>query len=179
MLVKFESSKSFGGLQTFDCGLEPVNEFLKKGLKEHHKKNYNQTYFFLNPNNEVVAYYTLQAFSLTREFLSDVIKTSIPREIPVFRISLLGVQLNMQKQGIGTALIGHAVQTTKEIQKIIGTTGLFLDSDPKAINLYLKSGFINITPIQNDSETPMIYQFWIFIIPLPTPPIKKPTWFLK
>lgn len=156
MLCKYESGVTYLEYKKFNSGLAPVDDFIKKGnYKDHKKKNYNQTYFFLDPNNRIIGYYTLQAFSLTREFMSDLIPTSLPTKIPVFRISLLGVDLSQQRKGIGTALIGDAAKRTTELQQSLGTIGLYLDAEYSAIPLYQKCGFKNITPINNNGETPM------------------------
>jgi GNAT superfamily N-acetyltransferase len=156
MLVKYVSGGNYLGLTTFNSGLAPVDDFLRKGsIKEHSKKNYNQTYLFVDPSNQVIAYYTLQAFSLTKEFLSGVIATSLPKQIPVFRISLLGVQLTHQRKGIGSALVGDAVAKTLALQDELGTIGLYLDAEFTAIPLYQKCNFINITPINPHDVTPM------------------------
>lgn len=168
MLEMFDSQKIYLGTKTFDCGLEAVNSFIRKGnLKTHSKHDFNKSYVVIQKIDEkiekdknkrgdkIIAFYTMQAFSIERSFMQGQYDISLPMEIPAVRICMLGVDKTFQRKGIAKNLIYNAIQNVRSIQNTFGVTGIYLDADSKAVDFYTKLGFNPLTEIQELKETPM------------------------
>ncbi len=158
MLVKYNPNLQFDP-DSFDCGHLGINKFLDKGIKEQYKKGFNHSYLYIE-NGNVIGYYTLQAFALTKERVFEHYnRKSIPTYIPIFRICLLGVDNNSKGKGMGKYLLSNAIKRTMKLKKFVGAVGLYVDSSPDGLRLYTGSGFAMLTPPQSSSETPMILEF--------------------
>jgi len=152
-LVTFDTSLSYKGLKTFDCGNEMINTFVKKSLKKRVKKYLSQAYILLDNNDKFVGFYTLDTFSITRETFETSNKPSgLPPIIPVVKLGMLGIDSTLQKQGIGKRLLRDAFLKVVDISKIAGCAGLYLLAEEKSIAFYESLGFI---ALKNTRPLPM------------------------
>ncbi len=147
-LVTFDASTTYKGLKTFDCGNEMINTFVYKSLKKRVKKHLSQAYILLDQNVKFVGFYALDTFSISREVFELPNKpTGLPPIVPVIKLSMLGIDISLQKQGIGKRLLHDAFLKVVEISKIAGCTGIYLLAEVETISFYKKLGFVAL----NDS----------------------------
>ncbi|PHS33323.1 MAG: GNAT family N-acetyltransferase [Sulfurovum sp.] len=142
-LVTFDASSTYKGLKTFDCGNKMINTFVHKSLKKRVKKHLSQAYILLDQNEKFVGFYTLDTFSINREIFELPNKPSgLPPIVPVIKLSMLGIDISLQKQGIGKRLLQDALLKVVDISKIAGCTGIYLLAEVEAVSFYKKLGFV-------------------------------------
>ena len=142
-LVTFDTSTTYKGLKSFDCGNEMINTFVYKSLRKRIKKHLSQAYILLDENEKFVGFYTLDTFSINRKVFELSNKPSgLPPIVPVIKLSMLGIDISLQKQGIGKRLLQDALVKVVDISKIAGCTGLYLLAEEEAVSFYDKLGFI-------------------------------------
>jgi len=151
-LEKFDTSVSYKGLKTFDCGNDMINTFVKKSLKKRVKKYFSQAYVLLE-NDTFVGFYTLDTFSIARDtFDKEDRPSSLPPIVSVVKLGMLGVDKKMQGQGIGKRLLRDAMLKVAHISEVAGCTGLYLLAEVEAIAFYKALGF---KPLKEDTPLPM------------------------
>ncbi len=142
-LVTFDASITYKGLKSFDCGNEMINTFVHKSLKKRVKKHLSQAYVLLDEKENFLGFYTLDTFSITREIFELTDKPSgLPPIVPVIKLSMLGIDKSLQKQGIGKKLLQDALLKVVDISKIAGCKGLYLLAEEEAVSFYEKLGFV-------------------------------------
>ena len=91
-LVTFDTSTTYKGLKSFDCGNETINTFVQKSLKKRVKKHLSQAYILLNEKENFVGFYTLDTFSINKEIFELPNKPSaLPPIMPVAKLNMLGI----------------------------------------------------------------------------------------
>ncbi len=151
-LEPFNINKSYKGLNNFDCGNEMINKFIKKNLKKRVKKNLSRAYVLIDKEERIIAFYTLDSFSITKDNFNNIDKPSMPPLVPIIKLGMLGVDKKYQGKGLGKRILKNAIMKTLEASKIIGCVGLYLLAEKDAIKFYEKLGFIKL---KNEIPTPM------------------------
>lgn len=134
--------------ENFDCGVELLNNFLKRLLSQQETKRLCKTYVAI-PNNslDILGFYTLSAAGLLAKDLSEKIQKGLPKysEYPVIRIGRLAVDRTVQKRGLGEQLLVHSLVKSFDITNHIGSIGVLVDAkDERARNFYLRYGFNSV-----------------------------------
>ncbi|MCF6243600.1 MAG: GNAT family N-acetyltransferase [Sulfurovum sp.] len=152
-LVTFDATTAYKGLKTFNCANEMINTFVQKSLKKRVKKHLSQAYVLLDKKETFVGFYTLDTFSISRQIFELPDKPNgLPPIVPVIKLGMLGLDISLQKQGIGLKLLQDALLKVVEISKIAGCTGLYLLAESEAVSFYEKLGFV---PLNQSSPLPM------------------------
>jgi ribosomal protein S18 acetylase RimI-like enzyme len=152
-----ESNKKFEFLNAghytggFLCGDPSLDAFLKHSALIHAVNGLSRTYVLATDAdgvpNEVVAYLTLCAGSISKNVVNPRGKKTLPFEqLPALHIARLATHSHHQKQGHARILIAHAFTVALEVSNLIGIFGVHLQAtNPTAIKLYEKLGFIRIS----------------------------------
>jgi GNAT superfamily N-acetyltransferase len=105
----------------------------------------------------VIGYYTLA--------MSEVPTLGLPasfgklpyKMVPAILIARLAVDKNLRGHGLGTRLLGDAIERALAIGKDIGCRCIVVDAYPSAVDWYKKFGFITVNdPSPNSSTCKMI-----------------------
>lgn len=150
-LEKFDISKNYIGIKTFDCNNEMLNKFVQKSLKKRVKKHLSQAYVLLD-NEKFIGFYTLDTFSIAREDFEIDRPSGLPPTIPVIKLGMLGVDKAYQGQSLGKRLLRDALLKVCQISKLAGCAGVYLLAEKDAIEFYIKLGFVKI---KDDEPLPM------------------------
>lgn len=122
-------------LDSFDCGKEELNRFLKRQAWNSQQSHGAQTYVLAN-DLRVVGYYSLAAGSVTYDDATDRVRKGQARHpIPVILLARLAVDLSLHGKGIGAALLKDALLRTAQAADTIGARALLVhakDDDAKA-----------------------------------------------
>lgn len=126
----------------FDCGAEPLNNYLKNFALANNQNGSAKTYI-TTKDGKVIGYYTLT--------LGAVMKATAPQRIgkglanhpvPVIIIARLAVEKNEQGQGIGKALIRDALLRIIDAADIIGGRAVLVHAKDAAVKkFYEQLGF--------------------------------------
>ncbi len=142
-LAQFDPSSSYVGQKQFDCGQDVINGFARRSLKPQVKKNLSVAYVLLDKaqNDRFVGFYTIAQHRIDSAIVAAMHPGSLPQTLPCSRLIMLGVDKGYQGQRLGLMLMQHALTLTKSIGQQIGSFGMYLDADPKAVSFYTKIGF--------------------------------------
>ena len=121
-------------LDSFDCGKEDLNRFLKRQAWNSQQAHSAQTYV-LARELAVVGYYSLAAGSVTHEGATERAKKGLARHpIPVILLARLAVDVALQGKKIGPALLKDALLRAASAADTIGARALLVhakDDDAK------------------------------------------------
>lgn len=113
-------------LESFDCGKENLNRFLKLQAWNNQQANSAQTYV-LAKDLRVLGYYSLAAGSITHDEATARVKKGLARHpVPVILLARLAVDTSLQGKGIGAALLKDALLRTAHAANTIGARALLV-----------------------------------------------------
>ena len=122
-------------LDSFDCGKEELNRFLKRSAWTNQQAHSAQTYVLVR-KTVVLGYYSLAAGAVAYADAGERVKKGLARHpIPVILLARLALDVTCQKQGIGPALLKDAFQRTAQAADTIGARALLVhakDADAKS-----------------------------------------------
>jgi GNAT superfamily N-acetyltransferase len=121
-------------LDSFDCGKEDLNRFLKRQAWNRQQAHSAQTYV-LAKELAVVGYYSLAAGSVTHAEATDRAKKGLARHpIPVILLARLAIDVSLQGKKIGPALLKDALLRAASAADTIGARAVLVhakDDDAK------------------------------------------------
>jgi GNAT superfamily N-acetyltransferase len=113
-------------LDSFDCGKEDLNRFLKRQAWNNQQANSAQIYV-LAQDLIVVGYYSLAASSISHDAATDRVKRGLARHpVPIILLARLAVDTSVQGRGIGPALLKDALMRTAKAADTIGARALLV-----------------------------------------------------
>ena len=130
-------------LSSFDCGVETLNDYLRRYAYLNHQNRSARTYVAAREMH-VVGYYTLAAGSVSRENTPQRVVQGLGQyPIPVILLARLGVDISEQGKGLGKALLKDAILRVAQASDIIGSRAILTHAkDEKAKAFYSKFGFV-------------------------------------
>jgi len=113
-------------LESFDCGKEELNRFLKKHALTNQASDSAQTYV-LAEGLIVKGYYSLAAGTVSHEEATERAKKGLARHpIPVVLLARLAVDASMQGKKIGPALLKDALRRAVHAADTIGARAVLV-----------------------------------------------------
>ena len=134
---KFERKK-------FDCGKEPLNNYILKNVTKDVKAGACTCFVILNDSDHVIGYYTLSAESISLEDAPEEFQKKIKyKYIPVILLGRLAIDKNEFGKGYGKLLLVNSLKRSLQVAKNqIGAVAVIVDPmDNEAIAFYSKYGF--------------------------------------
>jgi predicted N-acetyltransferase YhbS len=128
---------------SFDCGVSPLNEYLKQYALQNQKKDAARTYVATR-GNRVVGYYTLAYGSVSHDEAPLPVKAGLARHpIPVILLARLAVDVSEKGKGLGAGLLKDALLRTLQAAEIAGLRAMLVHAkDDAAKTFYQKYGFV-------------------------------------
>jgi ribosomal protein S18 acetylase RimI-like enzyme len=131
----------------FDCGAEPLNQFLRATARQHLQKGISRTYVLTEQDDPqtIIGFFTLTICEIRSEKLPSEIAKKYPDQVPGVKLARLAVDRQWQRQGIGEILMVEAMQRALLVADTAGGIGLFVDAkDGAAQSYYARYGFITL-----------------------------------
>ena len=124
-------------LDSFDCGKDDLNRFLKRQAWNNQQAQAAQTYVRAK-DLAVLGYYSLAAGSIGHDEATERIRKGLARfPIPVILLARLAVDISLQGKGIGPALLKDALLRVAEAADTIGAPALLVHAkDENAKGFY-------------------------------------------
>jgi predicted N-acetyltransferase YhbS len=156
--IRLESSHS---RTAFDCGVVPLNDFLKKYALQNQKKGASVTYVATR-GKRIVGYYTLAYGSIAYDEASESVKKGLGKyPIPVMLLARLAVDVSEKGTGMGKALLKDALFRTVQAVDIAGLRAVLVHAkDDTAKAFYERFDF--------ESSTSNLYHLMLTIDALKT-----------
>ncbi|HWX41764.1 MAG TPA: GNAT family N-acetyltransferase [Blastocatellia bacterium] len=115
--------------ESFDCGEESLNRYLRQYASQHQKKNIGRVYVATERGQRnVVGYFTLANGAVA--FQSVPRAKGLPREypIPVVLLARLAVDLSMRGRGLGGVLLFDALKRASEASHVSAAYAVIVDA---------------------------------------------------
>lgn len=132
---------------SFDCGDDELNEYLRKFARQNSDKGFGRTYVAVLPDERVVrGYYSLTSSAVACETLPENARNKLPRyPVPTALISRLAVDTSTQGQGLGQELLMDSIYRVLQVADEIGIYAIEVDAkDNAARSFYGKYGFASL-----------------------------------
>ena len=146
-MPKLELLDQIHDRKSFDCGSEPLNQFISQVAKQHLKRGISRTFVLVPSEPEIpkpiLGFFSLCACEADSSELPEAIAKRLPRKLPAVRLGRLAVSKEAQGQGLGSKLLALAMRHTAQSADFIGIAGMFVDAkDEEAAEFYQKFGFV-------------------------------------
>ena len=149
MIERFQNSFQ---RDTFDCGNEALNSYLKTIAPQDIKRNLSSVWVKIQQNT-VVGYYTLAPFTLLLTELPPSLAKKMPKGklIPCWLIGKLARDLSVKGRGVGEELLVDALRRVMMLAQTAAGFCVVVDSkDLKATRFYESYGFTVLDKTQNE-----------------------------
>lgn len=125
----------------FDCGVPPLDEWLKRRALNNQTSGASRTYV-VSKQQVVIGYYALAAGSVAHTEAHGRMRRNMPDPIPMMVLGRLAIDRSAQGQGLGHGLLKDAVLRVVQAAHIVGIRGILVDAiDETARTFYEKYGF--------------------------------------
>jgi GNAT superfamily N-acetyltransferase len=132
----------------FDCGDEPLNNFLKRhAWSNQEKSSIGVTNVAVDENaaRAVLGYFTLAVASVPRDaFPKKYVRGLPPYDLPLILLARLAVDRRFAGHGLGRALIAEALRISLRVAGEVGCRCIITDAYPDRVTWYAQYGFVPI-----------------------------------
>lgn len=127
----------------FDCGVEDLNDWLRKQANQAGKKGNSLTRVLVEEGEgRVYGYYAQTAYSLVGEELARAFVSPSKYPVPCVLLARLACCKSVQGQGLGGVLLAHALRSCIRVSDEIGIQFVVVHAiDESAAQFYERYGF--------------------------------------
>jgi GNAT superfamily N-acetyltransferase len=141
--LQIQGLQSHHDRKDFDCGEAPLNDFLQRYARQQGDKDFSRTYVATEvAQSRILGFYAISSASI--DFANWPVTLRLPRyPVPIVRIGRLAVDTRSQGQGVGLALLQHAMTLAVTTAEKIGLYAVVVDAKHEAAAaFYMKFGFV-------------------------------------
>jgi GNAT superfamily N-acetyltransferase len=129
-----ELDKGVHDRESFDCGEDDLNEFIKQKAAKHMEIGISKTMVLpaltpqLNGKYPICSFFTITLSSIARDNLPESLKKKLPYyPVPVLLIAQLAVHNECKGKGLGKATLVTALEYLWSISQQIGAYAVIVD----------------------------------------------------
>lgn len=137
--------------QSFDCGVEALNEYLARFAKQHEDSGISRTFVVVDnrESSRILGYYSLAAGGIDRSCLPPSEAKRFPKfPIPVGRLARLAVDLKARGRGLGEYLLMDALHRFFRTGDNIGMVAVLVDAKDEQAKYFYQRYDFNSLPDQ-------------------------------
>jgi len=141
MISRPESLRKEHDLSAFNCGKEPLTNWLKKHALQSQLSGHTKTMIIAESDNVIIGYYSYNIISVGHEDSTpDRVKKGLAdHPIPVFLIARLAIDSKHQGKGLGGRLLRHAVRGAAAISDTVPIRAIIVDAIDDEATAFYKS----------------------------------------
>ncbi|MBM3833373.1 MAG: GNAT family N-acetyltransferase [Verrucomicrobia bacterium] len=133
--------------ESFDCGNEALNSFLKHTARQHAERGISKTFVLVEEDalepKSILGFFSLNICQIKSESLPPPEARRLPRDVSAVKLGRLAAAKEVQRQGIGKVLLIAVMRKVLEIFETAGGIGLFVDAkDRQGARYYEQFGFV-------------------------------------
>lgn len=146
MAVLIRRLEEHDEVEPFDCGDEPLNNYLKRhAWANQQKSSIGVTYAAVDEGAplSVIGYFTLATASVPRNaFPKKYVRGLPPYELPLILMARLAVDRRFSGKGLGHALISEAFKIALRVADDVGCRCIITDAYQDRVDWYARYGFV-------------------------------------
>lgn len=128
-------------LLDFNSGYDSLNHWLRKTALKNQTNNASKTWVVCS-DGRVVGYYALATGAIERSQAPGAIARQMPDPVPVIVLGRLAVDQAFQGQGLGSALLKHALLRALQVSAHVGVKAVLVHAiDDTARQFYRRYNF--------------------------------------
>lgn len=132
-------------LSDFSSGNPSLDEWLRGAALVADRSGTGRTYVLVDDPGDVVAYFTLAPHLIRRSEVPARAAHGAPDAIPSVLLARLALHESLHGQGIGGALLAHALGVALEAVRTAGGRLVVVDAiDEDAASFYVHHGFVRV-----------------------------------
>ena len=135
-------------VENFDCGDEPLNNYLKRHAWTNQEKiSIGVSYVAVDEDapRTVLGYFTLAMASVPREkFPKKHVRGLPPYDLPLILLARLAVDRRFAGRGLGHGLLSEALRVSLRVADEVGCRAIVTDAYRDRIGWYARYGFVPI-----------------------------------
>lgn len=121
---------------SFDCGVEPLNEYLRRYALLNHQNRASRTYVAMR-GERIVGYYTLANGSVSPDEVPPRVSQGLGRyPIPITLLARLAVDLSERGKGLGRGLLKDAVLRAYQASELVGSRAIVTHAKDEAAKAF-------------------------------------------
>ena len=140
MALLIETLNKAHDRESFSCGNEVLDRYLKMQARQDMQRNLAQVFVLLDEDKKTIkGYYSLSSGSLTLSELPNELQRKLPRypKIPITLLGRLAVDSRFQGQKIGALLLIDALAKASRQSQEIASMAVVVDAiDESAVAFY-------------------------------------------
>ena len=138
----FEPIDAAHSVEDFDCGKPPLDTWLKQRAVSNHRKGFTSV-IVARDQQRVIGYYGLAPTAVASNLFPRSIRTGQPPDpLPCILLGRLAVDISAKGQGLGTALLLHALRRSVMAAGLIGGRAILVTAiDDDAASYWKSRGF--------------------------------------
>lgn len=129
----------------FRCGKDSLDSYIRKQASQDLKRRIATVFVLIdNPEMDVLAYYTLSAYTVDITVLEETFAKRLPRYplLPATLLGRLAVDESQKRQRYGELMLIDALKKSLDAAVQVASLAVVAEAlDEEAINFYLKYGF--------------------------------------
>ncbi|MBD2795762.1 GNAT family N-acetyltransferase [Xenorhabdus sp. 18] len=166
--VNYQSDITYPGQKAFDCGNHVINRYVRSSLKSNVANGNCVAKALIDAETgELLGVCSFTGYSLAKSRLSGVLSGSMPSDLSVIRLVMLGVSVKHQKKGYGHILMREFLEHAIKVHQVMPIKGIFLDADPDAVAFYILLGFVELGTPASNGTTPMFLKIQDLLAAIP------------
>lgn len=132
----------------FDSGARDLDDWLRRYAWQNQQASNAVTYVTVR-EGVVLGYYAIAMAGYATDGLPEDLRRGRPRQTPCVLLARLAVDVSAQGQGVGAALLRHAIEAAYRGSQIIGAAALLIHCrDDSAQDFYLRNGDFVASPVE-------------------------------
>jgi GNAT superfamily N-acetyltransferase len=159
LAVTIRRLEEFDDVENFDCGDEPLNNYLKRhAWTNQQKSSIGVTYVGIEESapRSVLGYFTLATSSVPRDLLPKRhVRGLPPYDLPLILLARLAVDRRFAGKGLGHALIAEVFKITLRVADEVGCRCIITDAYRDRVGWYSKYGFVPVEGTAKDGPQKM------------------------
>ena len=133
-------------VEPFDCGDEPLNNYLRRHAWPNQQKScIGVTYVAVDEGapRSVIGYFTLATASVPRDaFPKKYVRGLPPYALPLILLARLAVDRRFSGRGLGHALLSEAFKVALRVADDVGCRCIITDAYRDKVDWYARYGFV-------------------------------------
>ena len=124
-ITQFE--KALHDRSAFSCGITPIDNWIKNSITEETKHDRVRLWCGTDQDGTLFGVYALNPHSIKPDEAGALAKKKERKPLPVLYLTCLAIDTRFQKQGLGEALMGHAIEKAVQLSEDIPICAIVLD----------------------------------------------------